>query len=62
MTESHGNGCKYLLNSTDLNIRHHLTGMARTNPNIQILSDVDAIVRKDIAKLKGRVVLISGGK
>ncbi|XP_027204409.2 triokinase/FMN cyclase-like [Dermatophagoides pteronyssinus] len=59
MTES--NGCKYLLNSTDLNIRHHLTGMARTNPNIQILSDVDGIVRKDIAKLKGRVVLISGG-
>lgn len=53
--------CKYLLNSIDTNIRDHLTGLARTNSNVQIVSDVDAIVRKDVAQLKDRVLLISGG-
>lgn len=54
--------CKYLLNSLDTNIRDHLTGLARTDPSLQIVPNVDAIVRKDVAQLKGRVLLVSGGK
>ncbi|KAH7637574.1 hypothetical protein HUG17_8678 [Dermatophagoides farinae] len=53
--------CKYLLNSLDTNIRDHLTGLARTDPSLQIVPNVDAIVRKDVAQLKGRVLLVSGG-
>lgn len=54
----------YFLNSLACSVRQNLLGVARANKNVQIMDNVDAIVRKDIRQLvrDNKVLIVAGGK
>lgn len=54
----------YFLNSLDTSVRQNLIGVARANPKVQVMENVDAVIRKDIEQhvADNKVVVISGGK